>query len=166
MLALIAGVLALIILPPSSVLADIYMHNPRGSNNRLDERSLERNNERRLFDSQNNDRGGYLQGTMSYYAGSRLQIEWQLFKFPHPAPIQVMYLSLIKGLINIRVKVPIQTAKQSSNICARITYGTDLDQSLMRNYILIGSRVRNYIVYNLQNYTGLEFELCQPELHH
>jgi len=31
---------------------DVYMHNPRGSNNRLNERSANRNNANRLFDSQ------------------------------------------------------------------------------------------------------------------
>jgi hypothetical protein len=56
--------------------ADIYMHNPRGSNNRLDENGVNRANANRLFDSQNNNRGGYLQGNMNYYTGSRLQIEW------------------------------------------------------------------------------------------
>ena len=32
--------------------SDVYMHWPRGSNNRLDERSANRNNANRLFDSQ------------------------------------------------------------------------------------------------------------------
>lgn len=40
-------------------LADIYLHVPRGSNNRLNERQAERKNANRLFDSQNNNRGGY-----------------------------------------------------------------------------------------------------------
>ncbi|CAF0817766.1 unnamed protein product, partial [Brachionus calyciflorus] len=39
-------------------LADIYLHNPRGSNNRLNEPSATRKNNNRIFDSQNNDRGG------------------------------------------------------------------------------------------------------------
>eukprot|EP00854_Cymbomonas_tetramitiformis_P000676 gene676-1131_t len=42
------------------VISDVYMHNPRGSNNRLDEANRERNNGNRLFDSQNNNRGGYM----------------------------------------------------------------------------------------------------------
>jgi len=42
--------------------ADVYMHNPRGSNNRLNERSANRNNGNRMFDSQNNNRGGYNKG--------------------------------------------------------------------------------------------------------
>eukprot|EP00051_Salpingoeca_urceolata_P010126 m.123467 g.123467 ORF g.123467 m.123467 type:complete len:798 (-) comp16588_c0_seq2:470-2863(-) len=46
----------------ASVLADTYMHNPRGSNNRLNERSANRNNGNRMFDSQNNNRGGYNKG--------------------------------------------------------------------------------------------------------
>ena len=31
---------------------DCYMHNPRGSNNRLNERSANRDNANRMFDSQ------------------------------------------------------------------------------------------------------------------
>jgi len=49
----------------SFVSADVYMHNPRGSNNRLNERSANRNNGDRLFDSQNNNRGGYNVGDRS-----------------------------------------------------------------------------------------------------
>jgi len=39
--------------------ADLYMHFPRGSNNRLNEQSANRDNDNRLFDSQDNGRGGY-----------------------------------------------------------------------------------------------------------
>jgi hypothetical protein len=42
-----------------AVLGDIYLHNPRGSNNRCDERTNDRLNANRLFDSQNNAAGGY-----------------------------------------------------------------------------------------------------------
>lgn len=41
------------------VSADVYMHNPRGSNDRNCERNVNRNNGDRLFDSQNNNAGGY-----------------------------------------------------------------------------------------------------------
>jgi hypothetical protein len=41
-----------------NVLGDMYLQNPRGSNDRLDEES-DRQNANRLFDSQNNARGGY-----------------------------------------------------------------------------------------------------------
>eukprot|EP00296_Roombia_truncata_P007547 JP445988.1.p1 GENE.JP445988.1~~JP445988.1.p1 ORF type:complete len:722 (-),score=216.85 JP445988.1:113-2278(-) len=58
------------------VSADIYLQNPRGSNNRLDERGRNRNNGNRLFDSQNNNRGGYNVGNMNYTVGSILSIEW------------------------------------------------------------------------------------------
>ena len=34
------------------VLGDVYMHNPRGSNNRLNGRGANRQNANRLFDSQ------------------------------------------------------------------------------------------------------------------
>ncbi|KAK7102363.1 protein DD3-3-like [Littorina saxatilis] len=58
------------------VSGDIYFHNPRGSNNRLDEARRDRNNANRLFDSQNNDRGGYNVGSLYYYGTSILQVEW------------------------------------------------------------------------------------------
>ena len=35
---------------------------PRGSNNRVDEQNTNRNNNNRLFDSQNNNKGGYSVG--------------------------------------------------------------------------------------------------------
>jgi hypothetical protein len=40
-------------------LADVYLHMPRGSNNRLNEHTAGRNNANRIFDSQNNNQGGY-----------------------------------------------------------------------------------------------------------
>ena len=55
---------------------DIYLHNPRGGNNRLDEETREVRNQNRMFDSQNNNRGGYNVGGLFYYAGSVLPIEW------------------------------------------------------------------------------------------
>lgn len=42
-----------------TAVADVYMHNPRGSNDRLNEQSANRDNDARLFNSQNNNRGGY-----------------------------------------------------------------------------------------------------------
>lgn len=65
---------AFLVSSPSN--ADIYMHNPRGSNNRLDEATRQRATNNRLFDSENNERGGYNVGNMYYYVGSQLQIEW------------------------------------------------------------------------------------------
>ena len=80
--------------------ADIYMHNPRGSNNKLNEQSNNVQNNRRLFDSQNNGQGGYQvgdacvpnclndngqydryrpgagEGVMEYCEGSELEIQW------------------------------------------------------------------------------------------
>jgi hypothetical protein len=48
----------------ASAFADVYLHLPRGSNNRLNEAAANRNNANRLFDSQNNNRGGYNVGEM------------------------------------------------------------------------------------------------------
>jgi len=61
----------------SAALADLYMHNPRGSNDRLNEANTNRNNGNRLFDSQNNAKGGYCIGPqMTFYEGSQLSVEW------------------------------------------------------------------------------------------
>jgi hypothetical protein len=78
--------------PMSSVVGDVYLHNPRGNNNRCDERSNDRNNENRLFDSQNNAAGGYAVGCnrpenaqseadiscykMKYYTDTVIPIRW------------------------------------------------------------------------------------------
>ena len=63
--------------------ADVFLHNPRGSNNRLDEGGGVRANDRRLFDSQNDPKGGYGFGgsaadkaePLKYVAGSELSVE-------------------------------------------------------------------------------------------
>lgn len=60
----------------SVVVADVYMHSPRGSNNRLNGENRERDNDNRLFDSQNNERGGYNVGSSYYYVNSTMYIEW------------------------------------------------------------------------------------------
>jgi plastocyanin len=48
----------------SACLADLYMHQFRGSNNRLNEKSANRQNGNRLCDTQNNNRGGYNVGEL------------------------------------------------------------------------------------------------------
>ena len=72
------------------VRADVYLHMPRGSNNRLNEKSATRTNNNRLFDSQNNARGGYNVGDRlstgftteeeqyheTIYAGSKYYMTW------------------------------------------------------------------------------------------
>jgi len=49
----------LLLLGATFVNGDSYLQNPKGCNNRLNEKSANRNNANRLFDSQNNNRGGY-----------------------------------------------------------------------------------------------------------
>ena len=39
--------------------ADVYLHFPPGSNNRVNEPTATRKNDNNAFDSQNNERGGY-----------------------------------------------------------------------------------------------------------
>eukprot|EP01095_Lingulamoeba_sp_RSL-Kostka_P009976 TRINITY_DN34_c1_g1_i1.p1 TRINITY_DN34_c1_g1~~TRINITY_DN34_c1_g1_i1.p1 ORF type:complete len:613 (-),score=261.56 TRINITY_DN34_c1_g1_i1:227-2065(-) len=57
--------------------ADVYMHMPRGSNNRLNGRGQNRANNNRMCDTQNNAKGGYCWGPpLYYYTGSKLMVEW------------------------------------------------------------------------------------------
>uniref|UniRef100_F6TG38 Self-marker protein n=1 Tax=Ciona intestinalis TaxID=7719 RepID=F6TG38_CIOIN len=56
---------------------DVYLSNPRGSNNRAREATATRANGNRLFDSQNNARGGYNYGDKTNQrSSSELEIEW------------------------------------------------------------------------------------------
>jgi hypothetical protein len=61
--------------------ADMYLHNMRGSNNRLNEQNRDRDNGNRLFDSQNNNRGGYNVGRVYYYDGEVTNQEWSVLVF-------------------------------------------------------------------------------------
>lgn len=74
-----ARVAILLLLALPAVFGDCYMQCPRGSNNRLNEASRDRDNGNRMFDSQNNNRGGVNAGTYGrpyYYVGSVLPIDW------------------------------------------------------------------------------------------
>lgn len=54
------------------------MHNPRGSNDRLNERSAQRRNANRLFDSQNNNRGGYNVGDKTDKAATSAKDQYNM----------------------------------------------------------------------------------------
>ena len=69
-------VLLVLAVVAACVHADVYLHVFRGSNNRLDEANRDRNNGNRLFDSQNNNRGGYNVGTNIFIEGSKLGVSW------------------------------------------------------------------------------------------
>ena len=63
------------------VSGDIYLHNPRGSNNRLKEPSAQRTNANRVFDSQNNNRGGYNVGDRTKSRASTEAEQYQMAYF-------------------------------------------------------------------------------------
>mmetsp|Transcript_18795 Transcript_18795/g.28161 ORF Transcript_18795/g.28161 Transcript_18795/m.28161 type:complete len:711 (-) Transcript_18795:355-2487(-) len=93
-----------------SAVADLYLHSPPGSNNRNRERNDNRANANRLFDSQNNGKGGYpyrgdpsLQGVgdpLTYYAGSELQIEWTNQHGCGPNPNIYCHLVIQVGIVD------------------------------------------------------------------
>merc|ERR1719217_2031892 len=65
---------------------DLYLHNPRGNNNRNSEKNENRNNANRIFDSQNNGKGGYPRAgdptvggkadPISYIGGTKMDVTW------------------------------------------------------------------------------------------
>jgi len=70
-------VILLVVCLIATVVADCYLQNPRGSNDRLDEETADRQNANRMFNSQNNAAGGYCYGPpMSFYESSQLTVEW------------------------------------------------------------------------------------------
>jgi len=59
------------------IAANCYMQWQPGSNDRNQEANTDRDNANRLFDSQNNAKGGYCRGpAMSFYAGSQIAMHW------------------------------------------------------------------------------------------
>ena len=74
-LLLVAFVAALLV---PGTHADVYLHSPRGQNDRCDEMSNDRFNDRRCYNSQNNAAGGYAtcDKEMIFYPGTELSVEW------------------------------------------------------------------------------------------
>jgi len=65
-----------------TIRADCYLHSPPGSNNRLNEKSANRANGNRAFDSQNNNRGGYNVGDKTdQAAGGNAANQYQMKYF-------------------------------------------------------------------------------------
>lgn len=98
------------------------MHNPRGSNNRCDERTNDRNNANRLFDSQNNAAGGYAVPcqdsdlscyNMKYYTESYLDIR---FTTQHACGIQNQCEIIIQYSCDMRNGEPTNSL---GNTCTR-----------------------------------------------
>jgi len=77
---------AFALLAPLAVFADVYLHSPKGSNNRNREKNGNRNNANRMFDSQNNGNGGYQwsghphtladSDPLTYFSGTEMDIVW------------------------------------------------------------------------------------------
>jgi hypothetical protein len=74
--------LTLLLLLPA-VFGDIFLHNPRGSNNKFSDDNENIANQERLFKSRNPNKGGYnspasRDASMKYFVGSVLPIEWTI----------------------------------------------------------------------------------------
>ena len=125
---------------------DIYLHNPRGSNNRLNEENRNRNNNNRVFDSQNNNRGGYNDGPLYYYTGSNLQIEWTN---QHSCANPNSHCELVIQYMchdQLRDGTKTQTIPYDQNQCENDNCDTDESFGMHENYesyLKCGMRSRN-----------------------
>lgn len=68
----------------SAVNADVYLHFPPGSNNRVNENTANRQNANNAFDSQNNEKGGYnVPDATSQAAGNNAANQYLLVSLQH-----------------------------------------------------------------------------------
>jgi len=86
------------------VQADIYLHNPRGSNDRLNEKSANRANANRLFDSQNNNRGGYNVGDRTTKPATTEEEQYQMVYFQSTSKMNPQKDSSDRGTSFLRVE--------------------------------------------------------------
>jgi hypothetical protein len=159
--------------------ADIYLHNPRGSNNRLDGRNRERENANRMFDSQNNDRGGYNVGNLYYAVGSVLEIEWtnqhscQSENSNCEIILQYMCSDMVRDGADTRT-IPENNAQCANNDCnSDLTYGmnenynyyqTCKQRSRNKGLFLADQRLRgDRAIYTRQNPNGNRYGYECPE---
>lgn len=118
----------------SYVNADVYMQNARGSNNRLDEQGRERANANRMFDSQNNNRGGYNVGSLYYFAGSELNVEWTN---QHECGQSNNHCELILQYMcseTLRDGTKTQTIPEKKSQCRNYNCNTDLEFGMNEDY--------------------------------
>ncbi|XP_074661734.1 protein DD3-3-like [Tubulanus polymorphus] len=129
------------------VSADIYMHNPRGSNNRLDEKGRARDNANRMFDSQNNDRGGYNVGNMYFYRGSKLSIEWTNQHSCNNPNNHCEHIIQYMCGENVRDGSTVSTIPENPSQCARYDCNNDLKYGMNENF-------EHYLKCRLRNRNG------------
>ena len=167
------------------ILADIYMHNMRGSNNRCDERTNDRLNANRLFDSQNNAAGGYAvpcQDTdlqcfnMKYFTESYVDIR---FTTQHACGIQNQCEIIIQYACNMRNGQPTHS---NGNTCTNTIPETENASNIYGyhesyySYQQCKTRHRNFnlytgdqilrggtSIYTRQNPTGTRYGFECPE---
>lgn len=114
--------------------ADVYIQSPSGSNNRLNGKNRDRQNANRLFDSQNNARGGYNAQGVSYYAGSVMHIEWTN---QHQCGGDNTNCELILQYMcgdKVRNGITEKTIPQDLNDCENDDCNNDLEYGMHENY--------------------------------
>jgi hypothetical protein len=140
------------------VRGDMYLHNMRGSNNRLDEARRDRNNANRLFDSQNNNRGGSNVGSLYFYNGEKVPLEWTVQhgcgNTANDCQIVVQYMCAT----GLRDGVTTRTIPDTPSQCQNSDCNNDVRFGMQENYDYYMNckyRKRNYGLFNAdQNLNG------------
>lgn len=117
------------VLCTEQVFADVYMHNPRGSNDRNCERNVNRNNGNRLFDSQNNAKGGY--ACPRAVGDSTTQDEAGVATFStFPSLCEIDALSKAQGALTLTASL--RTVRAPCSPCCRLDHHPEHEDVLLR----------------------------------
>lgn len=143
------------------------MSNPRGSNNRLNEQSAARNNGDRLFDSQNNARGGYNTGDSTSGAAGNDHTKQYAFQYYASGPSKAEQSKLIvewtnqhgcggnpKTNCNLVVQMMCMTQGDADDYPTG--QGTDATSLFERNLYMRDGTDRNTQNYNQPNKNEIE----------
>nr|XP_039273175.1 protein DD3-3-like [Styela clava] len=139
---------------------DMYMHNPRGCNNRLNEESATRTNNNRIFNSQNNNRGGYNVGDKNPEAATNQEQQYSMEYFQSSANVRPGTDSL-SGRSELVVQWTNQHGcggnedtdphKLNCNIVLQYLCQDDVDSAALDD----GFTLRNGISTDSQNYNNI-----------
>ena len=92
-----------------AVNADVYLHFPPGSNNRVNENTAKRTNANNAFDSQNNDKGGYnVPDATSAPYGTNASLQYYLVSLKHAKDIDTVEHNLRRSFRKKNNKIDFQ----------------------------------------------------------
>jgi len=135
-----------------TALADMYLQFPGGSNNRLDEEGRAVQNDKRLFDSQNNNRFGYNQASHAFYHNSEINFKWTVqHGCGAGSNVNCQIILQYSCGDDLRDGESISTIPTNQNECKDNNCNTDWKYGMhenFQNYQHCNLRERNYRLFN------------------